>query len=455
MSTITTTEGETLDLPILHVVDRSRAGRKLAIALGVLIVIVPFLLAFTPWQQNVQGTGRVTVVEPELRIRQIPAPITGRISKTYIQEGSVVKAGDLLIEMEDQDSSFFERLQLARNLAAKAVTAAKDELLQIDEELIQLEEKRDAEIAEAEFKQKSAFEKVNEAREKVKGAEAKLEQKELDYTRKEDGYNSGVISQLDFEEAVRDRRNAKAELAAAKANVENMVNEEQGAVEGIAKVRSDNLAKIANVMAKREKAKQVLVKAEQDFQDSEAKVSRQATQTVKAPVDGRILSIDGAASQDLISKNDPLITFVPSGGTMAVEMYMRGIDAPLISPGRNARLVFEGWPAVQFAGWPSVAVGTFGGVVSFVESQALPDGRVRILILPDPDEDIPWPDDKFLRQGVRVTGWVQLDTVSVGYEIWRQLNAFPPSIQIDPSTMTKEGKEKKSSDKGEKKETGL
>ena len=51
-----------------------------------------------------------------------------------------------------------------------------------------------------------------------------------------------------------------------------------------------------------------------------------------------------------------------------MELWARGNDAPLITPGRKVRLQFEGWPAVQFAGWPSVAVGTFGGIVGVVDA---------------------------------------------------------------------------------------
>ncbi|MBL8825787.1 MAG: hypothetical protein JNM18_02290, partial [Planctomycetaceae bacterium] len=39
----------------------------------------------------------------------------------------------------------------------------------------------------------------------------------------------------------------------------------------------------------------------------------------------------------------------------------------------------------------------------------------------------PRPDDvrRELRQGVRVNGWIQLNQVTLGYELWRQLNGFP------------------------------
>jgi len=150
---------------------------------------------------------------------------------------------------------------------------------------------------------------------------------------------------------------------------------------------------------------------------------------VRAPRDGTVLRVHAANSADLLSQGDPLIELIPDTTELAVELWVRGHDAPLVTPGRKARLQFEGWPAVQFAGWPSVAVGTFGGVVAVVDAQAAADGRTRVLVVPDP-EDEPWPDRRYLRQGGRANGWLLLEDVSLGYEIWRQLNAFPPSVSV-------------------------
>jgi len=83
---------------------------------------------------------------------------------------------------------------------------------------------------------------------------------------------------------------------------------------------------------------------------------------------------------------------------------------------------------VQFPGWPSVAVGTFSGTVANVDATDNDKGQFRILILPNENDTNEWPSDRYLRQGVRVNGWVMLRQVSLGYEIWRQLNGFPVII---------------------------
>ena len=46
-----------------------------------------------------------------------------------------------------------------------------------------------------------------------------------------------------------------------------------------------------------------------------------------------------------------------------------------------------------------------------------------------PDADKAWPAGMHLRQGVRVNGWVLLDQVRLGYELWRRFNGFPPVVE--------------------------
>ena len=113
---------------------------------------------------------------------------------------------------------------------------------------------------------------------------------------------------------------------------------------------------------------------------------------------------------------------------------------PLVREGDHVRLQFEGWPAVQFAGCPSVAVGTFGGSVVAIDESDDGKGKFRLQVRPDGE----WPSHRFLRQGVRANGWVMLQQVPLGYEIWRQLNGFPPVVAEDePGAQSGDEKGKK------------
>ena len=166
----------------------------------------------------------------------------------------------------------------------------------------------------------------------------------------------------------------------------------------------------------------------------ETRIARQASQSVTAPRDGVVQRIYAPQGGVMVKAGQDLALIVPETANRSVELRVSGNDAPLITVGRHVRLQFEGWPAVQFAGWPSVAVGSFGGVVGVVDHGADVEGKVRVIVFPE--EGGSWPDARYLRQGVRVVGWILLDTVALGWELWRQFNGFPPTVQVAPPVMT-------------------
>jgi multidrug resistance efflux pump len=165
-------------------------------------------------------------------------------------------------------------------------------------------------------------------------------------------------------------------------------------------------------------------------------LSRQAVQIVTAPRDGFIQRVQAGDAATFVSAGDMLAMFVPESTERVVEVFIVGRDVALVQKGAKARIMFEGWPAVQFSGWPAVAVGTFGGIVIAVDQSAQPDGRFRVLIREDMSDPHRWPEERFVRFGAKAQAWVLLDTVPVGYEIWRQLNSFPPELPGAAATTT-------------------
>ena len=157
-------------------------------------------------------------------------------------------------------------------------------------------------------------------------------------------------------------------------------------------------------------------------------LSRQSVQIVRAPRDGVILRVFAGDAATFVRAGDVVATFVPDNVERAVELYIDGRDVALVRPGAEVRLQFEGWPVVQFSGWPSVAVGTFGGRVTAVDPSAQTSGRFRVLVTEDAAADPGWPDERFVRFGSKARGWVLLETVPAGYEVWRRLNNFPAQL---------------------------
>ncbi len=156
----------------------------------------------------------------------------------------------------------------------------------------------------------------------------------------------------------------------------------------------------------------------------DVQLNRQSAQLVRAPRDGRIQNLNAATGGALLSAGTVLAVVAPERVERAVELLIDGRDVPLLRPGRPVRLEFEGWPAIQFSGWPSIAHGFFDGRVRTIDPNANMQGLFRILVEPAPGKPA-WPERRFVRLGGKVQGWVQGETVTVGYELWRQLNDFP------------------------------
>ena len=353
-----------------------------------------------------------------------------------------MEAGDILAEMIDQDPNYSARLGQQFEFASVEVKAAKDVVSFYDQQLVYLEDAREQAISSATFALNVAIEKVRAEESDLEAVEADLEQKRLDRERKINLWTEKLVSELDLQKAEADYLGAKAKLDKARALVEQARNDEKAKMAQVNEVAAAQRAKIESTKSLREDARAKIALSERKLTEAETRVERQKTQVVVAVRSGNILRVHAANSADLLAQGAPLIDLVPDTDRMAVELWVRGVDGPLVTPGRRVRLQFEGWPAAQVVGWPSVAVGTFGGLVQVVDSQTRPDGRLRVLVVQDPD-DAPWPDQAYLRQGGRANGWVLLDEVSLGFEIWRQLNAFPPSVEQQPDGADSKGKSTK------------
>ncbi len=158
----------------------------------------------------------------------------------------------------------------------------------------------------------------------------------------------------------------------------------------------------------------------------DVRLARQMTQSIRAPIDGTILRVISGQGAQIVKSGQMLALLVPETESRAVELWIAGNDMPLIRENAEVRLQFEGWPAIQFSGWPGAAFGTYGGKVTLIDASDSGEGKFRVVIIPLENE--PWPEGAYLRQGVRALGWVLLNRVSLGYEVWRRFNGFPPSF---------------------------
>jgi len=171
-----------------------------------------------------------------------------------------------------------------------------------------------------------------------------------------------------------------------------------------------------------------------DMYDAEAIVTKMQNQYmnyevrtglyyITSPQDGYITKTIRSGIGETVKEGEQLVSIMPSEYDLAVSMYIEPMDLPLMDKGQSIRFMFDGWPSIVFAGWPNLSYGTFGGEVVAIDNFISENGKYRILVSPD-SNDVQWPEQ--LRVGAGADGMALLKDVPIWYELWRQLNGFPP-----------------------------
>lgn len=399
---------------------------------------LPTFFMFLPWQQNVTALGKVTAYSPSERVQTIDAPVSGLVNRWHVQEGSQVKEGDILLEITDTDPNFKQRLEAQRDNLQTKLGAKQDELRAYELQRQNLTAARDAKISAAQYKLDVATQKIRSSQEAVNSAQATLDAASLQLQRLQRLLGDGLISKRDMELAERDHIIASRNMNSAQAQWQSAKAEASSAQADIQQVRSDTQAYLDSTTAVINKIKGEMADSENSLHSSEILLSRQNMQKIVAPRAGVIFRLPVNSQSQIIKQGDPLLVIVPHTADRAVELWVDGRDAPLITRDSVVRLEFEGWPAIQVPGWAQVGVGTFEGKISFVDPTDNGSGHFRIMVVPM--EGTPeWPSPRFLRQGISAKGWVLLERVTIGYELWRLLNGFPPRIPHEPVPLNSGG----------------
>lgn len=385
-------------------------GAKLLAKILLTLVVLFIAVLFLPWRQNVRGTGNVTAFNPQNRPQSVESIIGGRILKWYIQEGQYVQKGDTIVtitEVKEKylDPQFLDRLREQISAKESGITSKEEKVNALNRQAGAL---RDA----MNFK-------IEQSKAKLEAERVRYENARNQFERNRKLFDAGNIALTKFQEieykfqgSQADYMNAQTELDRVRAEYLDKIN----------KTESD----ISNTYSELFDARGELSKLRNEYSNMQI---RNTQYQILAPQSGIVVKAVQSGIGETIKEGDPVCTILPDGNDMAAEMYIHANDVPLISKGKKVRIEFDGWPALQVSGWPSVTVGTFGGEVKVVDQVNSKPGMFRILVVPDKSDE-PWP--KQLRQGSGIKGWIMLNNVPVWYEIWRQLNGFPPSLYNEP-----------------------
>ncbi len=467
-------------MPSMKLAATPKLARRLVWVVLLGVVVLPCVLAFVPWQQTVHGMGSAVAFEPTERPQFVIAPIEGRVKHWFVAEGDPVKEGDPLVEMLDVDEQLILRLRDETLAVESQVNLAQQRVNELTNQAGFIDAARVIQKLQAEDATLAEERNVDAQEANVAAAEARVDRDQRTFDRMDAAFKDGQrVSGQDRDNADRDLKVSMKMLTSAQKvrdSVKARVDQLKKRPSEIDRVADGQIAGLKVTLAS---ASESIESYRRTLRTLENRIVMQEQQRVYAPSDGRVFRITANAEGQLVGKGGRLGTFVPTikqgadrdrqiaemvgatfgavsaapltpapllpqlAGTLArpgaigsltrtdrpgivAELFIDGNDLPLVQVGDKARLQFEGWAAIQFVSFPKAAEGTFGGRVYLVDPTSNDKGDFRVLVEPDP-ADRPWPDQELLRQGVRAQGWVLMpQPVTMGWEVWRQLNGFPP-----------------------------
>jgi len=411
---------------------RSRVKRVSLILLSTLLVCL-FLFLFLPWTQNINTKGYVTTRLPSQRPQAIQSVIGGRLEKWFIREGDFVSKGDTIVFLSETKSEYFDPDLVTRT--NEQFDAKVESVSTYDSKIEALKQQYTAIEEGLGLKTRQLNNKIDQSKNKIKidsidliAYKNNLTIAENQYQRVNELYEKGLKSLSEMQE-----KQLKIQESAAKVNVQEnkLINQKSELanlmIEKSAIIRevTDKLSKSTSDLQSAKSAKFEGIAAASKLRSTLSGYSqRQTMYYITAPQDGFITKTISRGLGETIKPGSDIATIVPSDYDLAIEAYVQPQDLPLLQIGETARLRFDGWPAIVISGWPETSTGIFTGSIVAIDRFISINGQYRIMISPDKDIEKKWPPE--LRVGTGTNAFILLNDVPIWYEIWRQLNGFPP-----------------------------
>jgi len=404
------------------------ATRPWLIGLGLILLGILFL----PWTQNIRSKGQITSLYQEQKPQKIYSPIAGKISRWWVKEGDFVEQGDTLAKISEIKAEYLDPKLISRT---QEQLDAKKGTVSFYEQKVRATEDQIANLRSSKsLKQDQLTNKITQLQQKITGERSELEAANNEYNLAKDQfernskmYKEGLISQTQFQQRNAGMQNALAKKTISENKVNQTLQEIQNTKIELRGVDQEYSEKMNKAEGEKFQSLGMIETGKGDIAKLENQVSsytiRDGMYYILAPQSGQVINAKKAGIGELLKDGEELLTVVPQNTNYAVEMYVRPVDLPLVSPGQEVRFIFDGFPAIIFAGgWPDQSFGTFPGKIRAVENNIDEKGMFRVIVVEDP-KDKKWP--KQIKMGAGAQGIALLNDVPLWYELWRNINGFP------------------------------
>lgn len=412
---------------IYHIHKKSRVKRWfLFIFIGGIVTL------FLPWTQNIKVKGSVTSLYQEQRPQQLNSPIPGKIIKWNIKNGDYVKKGDTLLQLSEIKDDYLDPLLVQRTQdqvnAKKGVREYYEAKVgTVNNQFQALHAARDLKLNQLKIKISQLNNKLTGEEAELTAAINELSLSEDQFSRQKKMYDEGLVSLTQFQQRSISYQNAVAKKSASENKVAQTRQEisnigiEQNSViqdytEKLSKIEGDRFQNMGQI----EGSDGDIAKLENQVANYKA---RQGLYFIIASQDGQVVQLNKSGIGEVLKDGENIGTIVPTNVNYAVEIYIKPVDLPLVKEGQRVMCIFDGFPAIVFSGWPNSSYGTFAGKVVAVENNINANGLFKALVIEDKNEK-QWPPK--IKMGAGVQGIAILNDVPVWYELWRNINGFPP-----------------------------
>jgi len=314
-----------------------------------LYALSALLIAATLWAYSTRIDVAVRargIVRPEGDALQIVNEVSGRVVQVAIQEGRLVRTGDVLLQLDDRDLRLRERSLL-------------QQIHQTEERLADLEHRLDA---SAELDETAA--EIDHAEEDaaVRSILLNFDNARDRYQRTERLFDAGLASRQSLEEArlVLDRAEAERDRPST-----------------VDLKRAQARNRFSDMAAERIPLRAVLSGAYHDLEQCRLDITRRA---ITSPIGGRITSMPSLKVGELLNAGSPVASISPAEQAPVVEAWLPTPDRLFVRAGQAVRL--------QLELVPNTIHQTFDGTVASIAPDAVFNpsgiGGYRVIIRPAP-----------------------------------------------------------------------
>lgn len=417
----------------LHAVEQKISSRVLVkiLAIGAVVFLITL---FIPWTQNVRSSGSVTTIKPNQKPQTINSSISGKIEKWYVQEGDIVKKGDTIAQISEIKAEYLnpEILNNTKeqlDLSISKSNSYKSKIESQNNQLRALKSQRDLKLQQNRIKLQQFRLKIEIDSMQYLASKADYVTALNQYERMDSLYDMGLKSLTDLEKRNLKKQETNAYLISAR---NKWVNTKSDLIN--LQIENANIrTKYENDASKINAEIFTSLSNQLETQSSVSKLKnkysnvsiRQGMYFILAPQDCYVTKTFYSGIGETVKEGSKLLSIMPREYQLAIQLYIDPIDLPLIEEGRAVQVQFDGWPAIVFSGWPEASYGTYQGTVYAIDQFISENGKYRVLVKED-SSNYPWP--KALRFGGGTSNLIMLNNVPIWYELWRNINGFPPDF---------------------------